>query len=271
MQTIPKRVAERLVAGIKRYQPILASAKARDDGEAGTSTIVKDMLADIFGYDKYNEISAEHAIRGTFCDLAIKLDGVLQTLIEIKAIGLALKDNHMKQAIDYAANQGCEWVALTNGTNWRIIKVSFTKPIDYEVVVEIDFATLNPKKQSDLEMLYLWCKEGWVKSVVGEYYEQKQSLSRYYVGAVVQSEPVLKVIRQELRRLSPNVKIDLSHIKDVLTSEVLKRDVLEGEKAQQAVKKISRTNNKVLRAKKSATAANDKSTAADTHDNTEAA
>ena len=61
------------------------------------------------------------------------------------------------------------------------------------------------------------------------------------------------------------------HIKDVLTSEVLKRDVLEGEKALQAVKKISRTNNKVLRAKKNAAEVNDKSAHTDVHDSTEAA
>ncbi len=50
MATIPKKVHERLVAGLKRYQPILAAAKARDVGEADTVTIIKDMLADVFGY-----------------------------------------------------------------------------------------------------------------------------------------------------------------------------------------------------------------------------
>jgi len=33
MASIPKKVAERLVSGLKRYQPILAAAKARDVGE----------------------------------------------------------------------------------------------------------------------------------------------------------------------------------------------------------------------------------------------
>ena len=61
-------------------QPILASAKARDVGEADTVTVIKDMLADVFGYDKYTDVTSEHAIRGTFCDLAIKVDGHLQTL-----------------------------------------------------------------------------------------------------------------------------------------------------------------------------------------------
>jgi hypothetical protein len=55
MASVPKKVTERLVAGIKRFQPVLAAAKSRDVGEADTVTIVQDMLADVFGYDKYTE------------------------------------------------------------------------------------------------------------------------------------------------------------------------------------------------------------------------
>jgi len=86
MASVPKKVAERLTAGIKRYQPILAAAKSRDVGEADTVTIIKDMLADVFGYDKYLEVTSEYSIRGTYCDLGIKIDGTLQTLIEVKSI-----------------------------------------------------------------------------------------------------------------------------------------------------------------------------------------
>ena len=57
MASVPKKVSERLVAGIKRYQPILSAAKARDVGEADTVTIIKDMLADVFGYDKYTDVT----------------------------------------------------------------------------------------------------------------------------------------------------------------------------------------------------------------------
>ena len=117
-----QRTYDRIVLGLKRFQPILSSAKARDAGEADTSTIAKDMLCEIFGYDKYSEITAEHLIKGTYCDLAIKLDGKLQILIEVKAIGLELKESHTKQGVDYAANQGVEWVVLTNGNVWRIYR-----------------------------------------------------------------------------------------------------------------------------------------------------
>lgn len=247
MASIPKKVAERLVNGIKRYQPILEAARARDVGEADTVTIIKDMLSDVFGYDKYSELTSEFAIRGTYCDLATKIDGVLQTLIEVKAIGLDLKDQHVKQAIDYAANQGVDWVLLTNGICWRVYHMTFSKPIDYELVVDIDFSTLNSRSANDLELLYLWCKEGWQRSVLGEYHTQRQALSRFFIGAMLQTDPVLEVIRRELRRVSPDVRIDIEQIKDVILNEVIKREVVEGDKADEARKKIARAASKALR------------------------
>lgn len=247
MATIPKKVSERLFTGVKRFQPILAAAKARDVGETDTVTIVKDMLADVFGYDKYAELTSEFAIRGTYCDLAIKLDGRLATLIEVKAIGIELKEAHVKQAVDYAANQGVEWVLLTNGIRWCVYHVFFTRPIEQELVVDIDFASINPKSDADIELLYLWCKEGWQRSALGEFHTQKQALSRFYLGAMVLSEPVLSVIRRELRRLSPDVRIDVEQIRAALVNEVMKREVVEGEKAEEARRKVSRAAGKSLR------------------------
>jgi hypothetical protein len=249
MASIPNKVADRIAVGLKRFQPILASAKARDVGESDTVTIVVDLLAEVFGYDKYSEITSEHAIRGTYCDLATKINGTLQSLIEVKAIGLELKEAHVKQAVDYAANQGVDWVVLTNGMYWRFYKVTFTKPIGNELVVEIDFSSLNPKSTKDIEALFLFCKEGWIKSVLSEYHGQRQALSRFFLGAMVLTDPVLDVIRRELRRVSPDVKINTDEIRSVFTNEVIKREVMEGEKAEEARKKIARAASKALRSK----------------------
>jgi predicted type IV restriction endonuclease len=258
MATVPRRVAERLSAGIKKFQPILSASRARDDGEGDTVMIVTDMLGEVFGYDKYSDVTAEFAIRSTYCDLATKLDGTIQALIEVKAIGLELKDQHVKQAVDYAANQGVDWVVLTNGVRWRVYNVIFGKPIDQELVVDIDFCALNPRSDHDLQTLYLFCKEGWVKSVLGDYQLQRQALSRFFLGALILSEPVLEVIRRELRRATPDVTIELEEIEAVLSAEVVKREVLDGEKAEEARKKIARAASRPLRkATKESTDASD--------------
>ena len=259
MANVPTRVAARLAEGLKRFQPVLASARSRDLGESDTVTIIVDLLADVFGFDKYSEITSEHAIRGTYCDLAIKVDNALLTMVEAKAIGLDLSDAHVKQAVDYAANQGVDWVILTNAICWRVYKVTFAKPIDKELVLEFDLLTLSHRSEKDLECLYLISREGWTKSALGEFHVQKQALSRFFLGAMILSDPVLQVIRRELRRVSPDVKIDTEEIRAVLTAEVLKRDVLEGDKADDARKKLSRAANRALRER--ATKANDESTA----------
>lgn len=244
MPTIPSRVGGRLGAGIKRFQPVLSAAQARDVNESDTVIIVTDMLSEVFGFDKYSEITSENSIRGTFCDLATKIDGNLQWLVEVKPIGQELKDNYVKQAVDYAANQGVDWVVLTNGVLWRIYKVVFGKPIDQELLCEINFLTLDPKEDQCLESLFLLTREACVKSVLGDYYDQKQALSRFSLAAAILSEPILTVIRRELRRLSPDVRIDVEQIQHVLENEVLKREVVEGDKAEEARKRVTRVINR---------------------------
>ncbi len=243
MPNVSKKVAERLVAGIKQFQPILQAAKSRDVNEADTVTIIKDMLASVFGYDKYTEVTSEYAIRGTYCDLATKIDGRLATLIEVKAIGIDLKDQHVKQAVDYAANQGVDWVLLTNGVIWKVYRIRFTKPIEQELVVDINFLDLNAKSEASIDLLFLWCKEGWAKSALGEYQTQKEALSRYMIGALVLSDAIVDVVRRELKKISPDVRIESEEIRAVLLNDVIKREVLEGERALDAKKKVAKVVN----------------------------
>jgi hypothetical protein len=62
------------------------------------------------------------------------------------------------------------------------------------------------------------------------------------------TDPILEVIRRELRRVSPDVRIEVDQLKAVLANEVIKREVTEGDKAQEARKTIARTAAKTLRA-----------------------
>jgi len=246
MASLPQRVGDRIKDALKKYQPVLTSAKARDVNESDTVVIVADVLQDLFGYDKYSEITSEHMIRSTFCDLAVKLDGKLAFLIEVKAIGLDLKENHIKQAVDYAANQGCEWVCLTNGIVWRVYHVVFAKPIDHECTVEFDLLQLSQRNADHVDLLGILSKEGWQKAKLAEYQEQRQALSRFTIGALLLSDAVLQVVRRELRRVV-DVKVEVDELKAVLQNEVVKRDVLEGDKAVAAARQVQRAQSKALR------------------------
>jgi hypothetical protein len=247
---IPNKIADRLSFGLKRFQPIISAAKARDANESDTSMIVTDMMAELFGYDKYSEVTKELAIRGTYCDLATKIEGKFQMLIEVKAVGIDLKESHIKQAVDYASNKGIEWVALTNANNWKVFKVIFSKPIDFEMVLDIDLLTLNFKNETHLENLFLLTKESMIKSGLYAYHDQIQATNKFYLGALILSDSVLEAIRRELRRITPDVKVPIEDLRNVLIQDVLKREVIEGEKADIAKKKVQKAARKLLRTKK---------------------
>jgi hypothetical protein len=175
-----------------------------------------------------------------------------------------LKESHLKQAVDYAANQGIEWVALTNGNVWKVYRVIFAKPIASEPLLDIDLLTVNPKNADNLESLYLLTRESMLKSGLYAYSDHLQATNKFYLAAIVLSDPVVETVRRELRRLS-DAKVEVNDLRTALQAEVIKRDVLEGEKADDARRKVAKVASKALRARKEADApADDTPTAAET-------
>lgn len=250
--SIPKRAAERIVTGIKRYQPVLLAQRDRDVSEADTVTLVKDLLGDVFGYDKYAELTSEHSIRGCYCDLAVKLDGALALLIEVKAIGIELKEGHIRQAINYAANQGCEWVVLTNAVEWRLYHVIFQKPIDKQEIARLDLTAANPRDGECMERLFLLTREGFTKSALADYRDRKDATSRFLLAAILtESDDVIGCVRREVRRVS-GINVDPDVIAKLLRDEVVKREAMEGEYATAAVRRYNRAEDNPLRKTKAA-------------------
>lgn len=243
---IPKKVKERLIRQVPPFQRVLEGARDRDVNESDTVTIVTDMLANVFGYDKYNEITQEYAIRRTFCDLAIAIEGKPKFLIEVKAIGIGLKQNHLRQAVNYGANNGVEWVILTNGIIWEVYRLSFERPIEHHLTCSLDFLALNSRKVEDQALLYILCREGLAKAAIQEFHEHSLIVNRFVLGSLIQSDPVLSVLRREIRRLSPEAQVTKEEIADLI-KDVLKRDVLEGDDANRANARVSRSAKKPLR------------------------
>ena len=250
MAYIPKKVTTRISSSLKHFQKILHSAKSRDINESDTVVIVGDILSEMLGYDKYSEVTSEYAIRGTYCDLAIKIDGKIRYLIEVKAIGSDLKDNHVRQAVGYAANAGIDWVMLTNGSIWKIFRVMFTKPIKHEQVVQLDLLGLNHRNSSEIKSLYLLSREAIKKSALPAYHEQVKATNRFLLGSIILSDPLINAIRREVRRVSPGVKVETDEIKETLRQEVLKREIVFEERADEAKKKVRKAQAHAQKQKK---------------------
>ena len=249
---VPKRVSDRLTGGLKKFKSIVRKTKDRDVNEADTVRLITDILAELFGHDKYSQVTSEYAIRGRYVDLAItdEEDNKPLVLIEVKSIGTELNDKHVRQAVDYAANEGVEWVILTNGHIWRVYKIVFSQPIKHVLVDEIDMLELNPRSERDIERLYPLTPEGIKKNALEAQYRRKSVINRFSIAAVIRSEPIINAIRRELRRIEPQAKVSNDELLAIIREGVLKREVVEEERAKEAERVVRKAQKKSLRKKK---------------------
>jgi type I restriction and modification enzyme subunit R-like protein len=245
---VSKRFVDRAKPALRGYQKAFESAKARDVNESDTRIIISDFIADVLGFDKYSELTTELAVKSTFCDIAIKFKGKLKFLIECKSAGTNLKGNHLRQATDYAANEGVEWVILTNGPEWHVHRMRFEQPICTDEVFGFNLLDPDIKIVELLERLYLISREGTAATAIDEYWEQKEATSRFVIAQLLLSDTVLTTLRRQLRRMYPGVKVTEEELAQLLGSEVLKRDVLDGERAAEATKIVRRLARRLAKA-----------------------
>jgi hypothetical protein len=247
---IPTKFSKRLNENLKKYQGIIAQIKKKDANESDTVTVITDIFQDIFGYDKYADITSEYAIRGTYCDLAILDDHKkIQFLVEAKAISVSLNDSHIKQALDYGANAGVNWVVLTNAETWMLYKIKFGQPIDKELVSEFNLLEINQKSDKELEPLFVISKEGQEKSIIDDFYSSIQVKNKFIIGCLLNSPDVYALLRRAMKKLFDDVKISEQEIADIMANDIIKREIIDSEESKKAKKDIEKIYKKLERIK----------------------
>ena len=241
---IPAKVQTRIAQQIKKYQATVIDARKRDINEADTAHLAMDILCDVFGYKKIEEITSEKAIKGTFADLAVKVGNAFRFLVEVKAINIELKEVHVTQIVNYAANLPADWVVLTNGARWQAYKVNFSKPIAGTLVLDIDVPTCNLKDSDIYDLFGGLSREVFTPDSMSQMFKAKQAMSKYSIAQLLLSDPVVGMVRRELRKLADGLNPDVDDVRDLIRDQVVKRELIEADEAKiaaKAVRKLNRT------------------------------
>ncbi len=136
-----------------------------------------------------------------YVDLAIKIRGDVKMLIEVKAITSKLRDVHVSQAVNYAANEGINTAILTNLDEWRVYYVSLDEgKVNAETVFE--FSLLSDKPKDILPYLKLISREGLTKGHLNKFMIEATSVTDRNLLLAMLSEPVLKAITKELKNIT---------------------------------------------------------------------
>lgn len=202
IKTLPKweqdaRAA--LKAAMKRFTKPLEDLIARDANEGDTRLLVTDFLCEALGYDKYADLTTEYAVRGEFADYGVRIAKELVAFIEVKRCTTKLNLRHLRQVEMYAVNEGVEWMILTNGRVWQVYHLTGGLPMVVDLALEVDLLDDSPASDKVAALFYL-ARESLRRRLIDDLWKVRAATSPKSLGDVIASEPVVEMVRRELRK-----------------------------------------------------------------------
>lgn len=216
---------DQIKTSLRRFQRPLTDLVDRDANEGDTRLLVTDFLCDALGYDKYEDLTTEFAVRGEFADYGIRIDKQLVAFIEVKRAAQKLNARHLRQVETYAIKEGLEWVLLTNGQVWQAYHVTAStgQQVATDLVLEIDLLS-DEQPAKKLDRLFHLHRAALKRSTIDEHWKQQAATSPAALAEVLQAPTVIDAIRKEIRRQS-GYNPDPATILASLTGSVIRPDL----------------------------------------------
>lgn len=198
MATLHQR--ELLEKNLREYRKKwLGKSKGKSLNEADTRICVNDFLTDVLGYQMHEEIKTEYAIRGQYADYVIQLKRKKQFVVEVKAMEIDLNAKHLLQASHYAADEGIDWVLLTNGMALELHRVIFSKPVSDVQIFKFDLSDLSQIGRASDAIVNL-TKKAVEKGELEEYWKRFDALTPTKLSKLIFTEEIIGAIRRKVKK-----------------------------------------------------------------------
>ena len=210
---------EKMLIALKDYKKRYLTKNIGDLDESGTRIMINNFLTSILGYQELEEIKTEFMIKGTYADYIVQIEGKRHFLVEVKAFALELSDKHLRQAINYGANEGIEWALLTNGRQFQFYKILFEKPISERLVFEVDFTAEDFNMKEAHEELTFFHRDAVLKNSLANLWARYTALDPVGIAGLLFSPHVVTFLKKELKA-KHDTKFEDDEIMEALTEVV---------------------------------------------------
>ncbi len=214
-----------LTKSLKEYRHHYLVGDHKNLDESATRILVNHLLTNAFGYEELEEIKTEYEIKGSYADYVVQLKRNKCFVVEVKSIGLNLNEGHIRQTVNYAANEGIDWAVLTNGRQIELYRVIFKKPINTVKLFSFQLDDLKQIPLAAKQLIYL-TKHSIIKGELEGYWKRSTALSPESIAKALYSEDVAKLLRHSLKK---DTRITFS-VEDILIALQLvileKQDIL---------------------------------------------
>jgi len=255
MYKIPVKFKRLITNELTKFSTVVNNLhlRGKSSSEDDARIILNDMLSDVLGYDKYNELRTEMRKGNGRYDYVVKLqDGPnskkkdrFDFVVEAKAAHVTLSQAHINQTLTYCAMSGIDYFILTNAVNWQLYKVKHSKKSpEAKLIHEVNFLT-NKNIDSLTEEFYLFSKHAYLSGDWDHVASVAGATKVEDVVAVLLSDKVVSYITKEVAKASNGIKISEELIMDILENQIVKSEVSDINK-----KLLKKINKKPIKSEK---------------------
>ena len=200
MAVYQDKARDRIKKGLRRMTTIVEKGRAEDFKEADTRKIVSDILCEYLGWDRFDNVTAEQMIGSRFADYVVRTSDEEVFVVEVKQIGLKLKETHLNQARQYAVDEGIDWIILTNGDDWQVYRTKLEGKIPVtKLVFRVTISDKETAPAQKTELLYLLSEEAHRKNEIDDYYQRRIALSGENLADHIISTEVINKLRVAIK------------------------------------------------------------------------
>ena len=184
---------------LKTYKRKYLRKEFNSVDESGTRIMTNSFLTEVLGYKELEEIKTEYRIRGEYADYVVQLKRKKHFIVEVKAIQLDLHDKHLRQSLNYAANEGIDWILLLNGRQIELYRVNFGKPISTTLIYALDLLNKDDFKKCP-RMLWYITKKAVEKGELEAFWKRSNALQIENLAKLLYTEEIVKRLRSDLKQ-----------------------------------------------------------------------
>ncbi len=194
-----ERQIEDLKRRLRKYRSRYLKKEFSNLDESATRIMTNAFLTEVLGYKELEEIKTEFRIRGEYADYVIQVGRKKHFVVEVKSIQIDLDHKHLRQSLNYAANEGIDWILLLNGRQIELYKVGFGKPISSHRAFKLDLLD-KADFNSAAELIVYLTKTCVLKDELDDFWKRVSALSTDSISKSLYSEEIARNVRNAIKR-----------------------------------------------------------------------
>lgn len=231
MIRVPTKNKKAISQELKKFQIHIQNlvSKGKSATEEDARILINDIISDVLGYDKYNDLKTEFKDKNGRLDYVVKLTEGPNAkkkdkhdfVIEAKSSAVDLKEDHVNQTLSYCLNLSVEYFILTNAREWKLYKVINTKnKTAADPIWEVNL--LNGTDLDTIaENMYVFSKYAYIEKTWEQVSDLSKATDTGDIMAIICSDKFVKMLCRQLKEIH-DVKVSEGKIQDVLSGEIFK-------------------------------------------------